>query len=343
MANTTFTDLPDATGIDPAADWFGMDRTSQNETQRINRNTMLGITGSPVGTSDTQNLTNKTLDNTNTVTLKDTLFTLQDDGDTTKQAKFQLSGITTATTRTYTLPNASSTLADISTSQTFTNKTLTSPVITGGSIDNSTITVDSISGHTSANTGTIYGASIVSGVIASAALNNAVNTAAIQNSAVTTAKINDAAVTPAKLLAGTGSTWVWQTWTPTLTNLTLGNGTVNAYYSQTGKTISFRFEFTLGSSSAVGTSPTFSLPATAITTGLTVGRAQNQVFNASAYDSSATGGYTLTASLATSTTVTFSVVNTTFTYTANQGLTSTIPITWATGDILAAYGTYEAA
>ena len=122
MANTTFTDLPDATGIDPAADWFGMDRTSQNETQRINRNTMLGITGSPVGTSDTQNLTNKTLDNTNTVTLKDTLFTLQDDGDTTKQAKFQLSGITTATTRTYTLPNASSTLADISTSQTITKK-----------------------------------------------------------------------------------------------------------------------------------------------------------------------------------------------------------------------------
>ena len=37
----------------------------------------------------------------------DATFTLQDDGDATKQARFQLSGITTATTRTYTLPNVS--------------------------------------------------------------------------------------------------------------------------------------------------------------------------------------------------------------------------------------------
>lgn len=43
-------------------------------------------------------------------TLSDTRFTLQDDGDATKQARFQCSGIATATIRTYTLPDASGTL-----------------------------------------------------------------------------------------------------------------------------------------------------------------------------------------------------------------------------------------
>jgi hypothetical protein len=84
--------------------------------------------GGVVGTSDTQSLTNKTLDNTNTITIKDANLTIQDDGDTTKQAKFQVSGITTGTTRTYTVPNASGTLGFIIDSQVFTsNGTWTKP------------------------------------------------------------------------------------------------------------------------------------------------------------------------------------------------------------------------
>jgi hypothetical protein len=74
-------------------------------------NTKALPSGSFVGTSDTQNLTNKTLDNTNTVTLKDTLLTVQDDGDATKQAQFQASGITAGQTRTLTVPDASGTIA----------------------------------------------------------------------------------------------------------------------------------------------------------------------------------------------------------------------------------------
>jgi len=44
-------------------------------------------------------------------TVTDAVFTLTDDGDPTKVAKFEASGITTATTRTYTLPNADGTIA----------------------------------------------------------------------------------------------------------------------------------------------------------------------------------------------------------------------------------------
>lgn len=44
-------------------------------------------------------------------TVSDAVFTLQDNGDATKQLLFQLSGITTATTRTITVPDASGTLA----------------------------------------------------------------------------------------------------------------------------------------------------------------------------------------------------------------------------------------
>jgi hypothetical protein len=74
--------------------------------------------------SGSSTISNKTLDNTNTITLKDTKFTLQDDGDVTKQARFQLSGIATATMRTFTLPNADETLVGRATTDTLTNKSI---------------------------------------------------------------------------------------------------------------------------------------------------------------------------------------------------------------------------
>lgn len=52
-----------------------------------------------------------TIANSNTVTLKDTLFTVQDDGDATKLLAFQLSGIATGNTRTVTMPDKSGTMA----------------------------------------------------------------------------------------------------------------------------------------------------------------------------------------------------------------------------------------
>ena len=64
-------------------------------------------------------------------TLDDDNFTLQDNADTSKKAQFQCSGISGSTTRTFTFPDASTTLVGTAATQTLTNKTLTSPVIDG--------------------------------------------------------------------------------------------------------------------------------------------------------------------------------------------------------------------
>jgi hypothetical protein len=58
------------------------------------------------------------------VDVSDAVFSLVNDADPTKKALFSLSGISTGTTRTFTLPNTSSELAILAGTQTFTgNKT----------------------------------------------------------------------------------------------------------------------------------------------------------------------------------------------------------------------------
>lgn len=123
----------------------------------------------------------------------------------------------------------------------------------------------------------------------------------------------------------------WTAYTPTIGGLTTTSGTTTASYNQVGKTIDFKFQFTLGASSSVaGCTVTLPVTATADTSG--------QVFNASGYDSSAVATYTL-AGIATSTTV----VTLRVPGSPVVAIGATVPFTWATGDIITISGRYEAA
>ena len=119
-------------------------------------------------------------------------------------------------------------------------------------------------------------------------------------------------------------------WTATTTNPTIGNGTFTAAYMQAGKLIHFRIRIVFGSTTTVGSgSYLFGLPV------------NGQGFNtpllctAMLYDSS---GSARTMSQAYMNSATQIVLNT-----GTANVTHAAPIAWATSDVIAIAGTYEAA
>lgn len=322
MADNVIGDYDAAVSIDGSTNYLLIQPGSASTAyKKINRETLLGVTGQPADISTAQSVTNKTLDNTNIATLRDDRLTLQDSGDVTKQATFQLSGITAGQTRVMTLPDASTTLVGTGATQTLTNKTLTSPAITGGTLANSTITVDAIAEYSAANGVSIDGLNIK---------DSKLNT----NNSVVASNITDSAVTPAKLFTGTGSTWVWQTYSPSWTNVTVGNGTVAAFYTQIGKTVLYKISLTFGGTTSITGNARVSIPITSVTYPLysTLGTgAMNDGGGAARpiYHNWAT---------TTSAEIFYTSNSTTFGF-----VTSTTPATWTNGDILFLSGSYEAA
>lgn len=173
-------------------------------------------------------------------------------------------------------------------------------------------------------------------------VNNPFNTIATEiNGNLNSANVIPGGLQPQNLVSGTGTSWAAQTWAPTWANLTAGNGTLNyAKYTQVGKTVTFWLSFTLGSTSAVGTAPTFTLPVTAsglfanapapIGLAMLVDTSTGEIFN----------GFVLANS---ATTAKFVVAETATTYGRLTILTSLIPMTWASTDIIWLQGTFEAA
>lgn len=109
-------------------------------------------TGTIVLNDNTATLSGKTIV-ASTITIADNAFTLQDNGDPTKQIQFDVSPFATGTTRTWTWPNANDVVVGASVSQTLTNKTLTSPILTTPTLGDASATSVTASGAVISNGG----------------------------------------------------------------------------------------------------------------------------------------------------------------------------------------------
>jgi hypothetical protein len=147
VARLQYTNTPDAEGeVQVATDdlkWYGSGASAVQTAVRLagtqtitGDKTFTGAVTLPAGVTLT----------TPTITVNDNALTLRDNGDTTKQAQFQLSGISAGQTRTYTVPDASTTLVGHDATQTLTNKTITSPTVTNGTFSTPTLTTPQING-----------------------------------------------------------------------------------------------------------------------------------------------------------------------------------------------------
>lgn len=131
----------------------------------------------------------------------------------------------------------------------------------------------------------------------------------------------------------------WTTYSPTLTNITVGSGTLDAAYIRLGRTIHYRIKFVFGAGSAVGTSPTYTLPVAphAIYTQF------HPMADDVKYLDSGTTVFEGTSEFNSGSSVTLLSPLSAAAGITRQSVTATVPMTWATGDTIYVIGTYEAA
>ena len=126
----------------------------------------------------------------------------------------------------------------------------------------------------------------------------------------------------------------WDSFTVTLTNVSIGNGTATGFYKKIGRTVVYRVLVTFGSTTSVSGSITIGLPVT--------GTASQGVHNVFMTDDSAAATYPGVVSPNTTSAV-IRAINTSATYATQTATSSSIPFTWATSDVIRLTGVYEAA
>lgn len=156
---------------------------------------------------------------------------------------------------------------------------------------------------------------------------------------ITATMIAVGAITPEKLLSGAGTTWPWQAWTPTWTNLTVGNGTLDAKYAQIGKTVHFRLKLTFGSTTSIGGSVDLTAP-TNYNAGYNL-RHQMGMLSIEDNGTASYYGFVRTRDVLSTNRLQLGVYRVDATYASINSLSSTVPMTWTTSDQLMLVGSYE--
>lgn len=136
---------------------------------------------------------------------------------------------------------------------------------------------------------------------------------------------------------GIGDLGTFAAFSPSLSNVTVGNGTLVGRYTQFGKTVLVSVTFTYGSTSSVSPGVALTLPVTARSTSSLISCEilLRDISPAMSYVGA--GRLTSTSALGVNSVV-VSGSNV-----VQASTTSTVPFTWATGDFMEISASYEAA
>jgi hypothetical protein len=129
----------------------------------------------------------------------------------------------------------------------------------------------------------------------------------------------------------------WTDWTPTWTNLTVGNGTLVAKYKQIGKTVFWKIKFSCGSTSVVSNNARFTPPVTYSSDWLT----DDMYCGYGLALDAATANYDVRCMWYDTTAIEITTLLVNGSYSSTGGLAG--PFTWGTSDRLSIMGFYEAA
>jgi hypothetical protein len=116
----------------------------------------IGISDTIVTRTSTETLTNKTI-SLSTLSVADTGFTIVDDADASKKFQMNVTAITTATTRTWAVPDFSDTYVGLTGTQTITNKTLDGGSNTLSGLNASNLASGTIPGDRYSTSANAYG------------------------------------------------------------------------------------------------------------------------------------------------------------------------------------------